>query len=46
MMNVIAYADGDNDLIALAEKIGACATDLIPIVEKLLAAELLEKKPL
>jgi aminopeptidase-like protein len=43
MMNILAYADGKRDLIAVAEKIGAPAEDCIPIVEKLLQQGLLER---
>jgi aminopeptidase-like protein len=43
MMNILAYADGKIDLIALAEKIGEPAEDCIPIIEKLLQQGLLER---
>jgi aminopeptidase-like protein len=40
MMNVLAYADGTRDLIALAETIGADALDCAAILDKLKAAGL------
>jgi aminopeptidase-like protein len=43
MMNLIAYADGKNDLIDIANIVGVSAINLIPIVEKLLEADLLEE---
>lgn len=42
MMNVLAYCDGSHDLIDVAERVGACATDLTPIVAALQGAGLLE----
>ncbi|HYE00499.1 MAG TPA: DUF4910 domain-containing protein [Alphaproteobacteria bacterium] len=42
MMNVLAYADGTLDLVALAEAIEADAFECLPIVERLTAAGLLE----
>jgi aminopeptidase-like protein len=45
MMNVLAFADGTLDLIALADRIGAPAGDLIPIIQALVQAGLLRKIP-
>jgi aminopeptidase-like protein len=42
MMNFLAYADGTNDLIAIADRIGAAVEDLFEIAETLKEAELLE----
>lgn len=41
MMNFIAYADGEQDLIQVGNKIGVCATDLLPIIRQLEKANLL-----
>ena len=43
MMDVLAYADGTRDLIALAETIKAGALDCAEIAAKLAAADLLEE---
>jgi len=42
MMNFIAYADGNNDLIDIANIIGVQAEELFDIVDKLKAANLIE----
>ena len=39
--NILAYADGSHDLIALAEKIGASAMDCLPLIQSLCQAKLL-----
>ena len=44
MMNVLAYADGDIDLIELANTIEENITTLLPLVDKLTDAGLLEMK--
>ena len=41
MMNFLAYADGTNDLLALADRIGANAMECAAIAETLRAHELL-----
>ena len=43
MMDLIAYADGRNDLLAISERIGAPLAELYPVVAKLAAAGLLER---
>ena len=43
MMNILAYCDGERDLIALADRIGVAAETCIPIVERLLQEGLLER---
>ncbi|MCR5251246.1 MAG: DUF4910 domain-containing protein [Lachnospiraceae bacterium] len=41
LRNFIAYADGKNDLLRIAERIGESVYDLLPIVEELKACELI-----
>lgn len=43
MMNVLAYSDGQHDLIALAERLGVPAESCIPLIEVLEKANLLER---
>jgi aminopeptidase-like protein len=43
MMNILAYADGRRDLIALAEEIGVPAETCLPIIARLLQERLLER---
>ena len=42
MMNFLAYADGNNDLIDIANIIGVQAEELFDIVEKMKAVNLIE----
>ena len=42
MMNVLAYADGEIDLIELANKINEDVVNLYPIIEKLIKVNLIE----
>ncbi len=42
-MNILAYADGQRDLVSLAERIGVPAETCIPIIERLLQERLLER---
>ena len=41
MMNLLAYADGRNDLIDISQRIGVPVQQLYPILEKLIQADLL-----
>ena len=43
ILNVLAYADGTNDLIDISNKIQVPACHLYPIIEKLIAADLLQE---
>lgn len=43
MMNILAYADGERDLIFLADRIGVPAETCLPILERLLQEQLLER---
>ena len=43
MMNVLAYADGGNDLVDISEIIGVPAADLCPVIDVLLASGLIEE---
>jgi aminopeptidase-like protein len=43
MMNILAYADGQRDLVALAERIGVPAETCLPIIARLLEERLLER---
>jgi aminopeptidase-like protein len=43
MMNILAYADGERDLISLADRIGVPAETCIPIIQRLLQEQLLER---
>lgn len=42
MMNFIAYADGENDLIDISNIIGVPVNNIWPIAEKLAKAELIK----
>ena len=42
-MDVLAYSNGENDLLFIAEKIGVNINELVPIVKKLLKAKLLKE---
>lgn len=42
MMDFLAYADGKQDLIGIAETIGVSATELLPVVEQMLQANVIE----
>jgi aminopeptidase-like protein len=43
LMNVLAHADGQQDVISLAEQIGVPAETCLPIIERLLQEGLLER---
>lgn len=43
MMNILAYADGQRDLVSLAERIGVPAETCIAIIARLLQERLLER---
>jgi aminopeptidase-like protein len=43
MMNILAYADGQRDLVSIAERIGVPAETCVPIVTRLLQEHLLER---
>ena len=43
MMNLIAYADGTNDLIDISNIIGKPVREILPIAERLVEAGLLEE---
>jgi aminopeptidase-like protein len=43
MMNILAYADGERDLISLADRIGVAAETCMPIIDRLREQRLLER---
>lgn len=43
MTNVLAFADGTRDLVALADRIGRSALDVVPILERLASHGLIER---
>jgi aminopeptidase-like protein len=43
LMNVLAYCDGERDLVALADHIGERAIDCLPLIERLLKEGLVER---
>ncbi len=43
ILNLLAYCDGDNDLIAVSDMIGVPVKELAPLAERLLEAELFER---
>ena len=44
MMNLLAYCDGENDLIDIADKIGRPIWELLPFIKKLLNEKLINKQ--
>jgi len=42
MKDLLAYCDGENDLVCIADKIDCPVWDLVPIAEKLLSHEIIE----
>ena len=44
MMDLIAYSDGKRDLISIADRIGVYVGDILPIVEKLKQAGVIDMK--
>lgn len=40
LMDLIAYADGSNDLVAISDRVGAPLSDIYPLIERLVATEL------
>ena len=45
MLDVLAYADGAHDLIAISDELRVPASRLYPIVDRLVAERLLEADP-
>src|SRR5215469_12499508 len=43
MMNILAYADGERDLIALAEQIQVPAEDCLPAIERLVKEQVMQR---
>jgi aminopeptidase-like protein len=43
MMNILAYADGQRDVVSLAERIGVSAQTCLPIIATLLKEGLLKR---
>jgi aminopeptidase-like protein len=44
MMNLLAYADGQHDLVAIADRIGADVLECAELAARLLAADVIRKK--